>query len=217
MMADKDDTRRSAFSLLNKRAKGFGMEAAECGKTAKVADFNTTSGYWAEPGSVTQKPPRWLLQIEVGATTTVVKLPPHKGCGRTAYYNTANRKVGVCCFRIMLAVRFVNEPAWKLLDSWDWLAWFAFNPALRNGSSGQVIDELNPATGKLTYMGNDQPYVGAGLVALCDPALSVTGTSGQVLTYRDATAALAAFINVNPVAEAIEVGNSEGSNDGKAS
>ena len=30
-------------------------------------------------------------------------------------------------------------------------------------------------------------------------------------------AARAAFINVNPVAEAIEVGNSEGSDDGKAS
>lgn len=197
-MPDKDAVRREVVSTLNDIARRYGFEAAESGKTARMRDFDTETGYWESPSSVTAKPPRWLLHLHVSADNVTASLPDIHGSKRTAYFNTANRDVGLGCFRIVPAIQFDGSDGFELHEDWDWLVWFAFSPPLEHGSSGQLLDEFDPATGSLTYLGRSQQYIAAGLVGLCDPA-SRAENGAISCTYAAATSALAALIHVEPM------------------
>jgi hypothetical protein len=76
-----------------------------------------------------------------------------------------------------------------------------FYPALARGSSGQLLDDFDPAKGALVYMENPQPYVFAALICLnADESQFAAGVDGEVkrVTYQQATEALSRFIQVAP-------------------
>lgn len=213
MAGDKDSIRREVVSTLGDIARRYGFEAAESGRQAKIRDFDESSGFWESPTSVTAKPPRWILHLLVDQAGVSSRVPDVHGARRTAYFNTANRDVGVGCFRITPAISFDGGNTYEFTDKWDWLVWFAFSPPLPHGSSGQLLDDFDPSTGALQYMGRPQPYIAAGLVGLCDPDDAVS--DGQAsCTYADATAAIADVINVSPQTpdDAQEESTKEGGN-----
>ncbi len=193
----KDAVRREVVSALNTVARRHGLEVAESGKTARMRELDAAAGYWAEPTTVTAKPPRWIIQLAAHRGDWIASVPNLPGSRRTAYFNTANRYVGVGCFRIALAVKWDDVPSFAFPSDWDWLLWFAFSPALRNGSSGQLLDDFDPSTGILTYMGQRQPYVAAGLVCLSPPTEEFA-IAGRTLTYGQATEAIQGLIHVAP-------------------
>jgi len=194
---DKDILRREVVSSLNAVARRHGLEVAESGKTARMRDLDDSTGYWSDPTAVTPKPPRWIIHLALADGHVRATVPALPGSRRTGYFNTANRDVGVGCFRIAVAIRFPGETKFHFNAEWDWLLWFAFNPALPNGTSGQLLDDFDPATGALKYMGHPQSYIAAGLVCL-SPANQVFKSAGHTLTYQQATDALHRLIHVSP-------------------
>ncbi len=194
----KDAVRREVVSALNTVARRYGLEVAESGKTARMRELDAATGYWADPAAVTPKPPRWIIQLSRYGGEWRANVPTLHGARRTAYFNTANRDVGFGCFRIALAVKLEESANFAFPPNWDWLLWFGFSPALRNGTSGQLLDEFDPATGVLRYMGQVQPYVAAGLICL-SPANERFEVDGHVLSYGQATEAIGRLIHVAPL------------------
>ena len=79
-----------------------------------------------------------------------------------------------------------------------------------------MFEEFDETSGRLVYMGHDQAYIAAGLIALNeDEDLFVAPELPRPLKYSDATEAIARLISVSPVAtRPSEIGNKKGESDG---
>ena len=93
----------------------------------------------------------------------------------------------------------VGNDRFVFYETWEWLLLHTFLPPLAVGSSGQLFDEFDETTGRLTYMAKDQRYVTAALITLNeDEDLFVAPELQRPLTYAEATEAVAQLIKVSP-------------------
>ena len=98
--------------------------------------------------------------------------------------------------RIIPAIK-VGDEEFVFYETWEWLLLHCFLPALEVGSSGQLFDHFDETTGRLAYMGHDQPYIAAALIALTeDDDLFLSSKLPRPLTYSEATEAIADLIEV---------------------
>jgi hypothetical protein len=207
-MAEQADPNKAVkaeiYTGISKVLSKHDMELRRCGlKTDKAPEFDPHKGEWADPNYVTNKPPRWLVQVrkEDGRVVASVPAAMH-GRDRLAHYNTTNGKVGGVFIRVVPAMRR-SDGEFELHDSWEWTLFFAFGTTLEPGSAAQLLDGFDPKEGTLKYKGKDQPYVAAQIFGLCDPESKwVDSGSNGSITYGEASKAVSELIQVNlPQAE----------------
>jgi hypothetical protein len=215
-----DAARKSAASSVKLALSKRNLELSQCGSSTfreTLPEFDSGTGYWAKPTSVTPKPPRWLFWLERVDGQVVARVPEAPGVDRLGFFNTAKGRVGGLFVRIVPAIRLPSGQ-WHLHLGWEWVLFFVMPRALKAGSSGQVVDHFRPEEGKFGYLYNtdeidpatnkskqeyeEPPYVAAGLFSLlpANDAFQPDEPGAQPVTYGEATAALQSLINASPLA-----------------
>ena len=193
----------SFFNWFNNWLKDKGLQFSKCGfKTGSGFgarhEVDLASGYWKEPTYSSNKPPRWLYQIE---TTPAAEkaVNPASGTSNIGAINTAQEdKAGVVFRLVPLIKQGVND--YLLDDRLEIHAIFVFHGATPQGSSSEPFN-FDPSSGAMQFMGANLPYIVPGLLGIQsrDATLEIV-VEGQTrkLTYGEVLDALAADITVAP-------------------
>jgi len=203
--------RRTIAGVIERALEPYGLELRQCGsKKSNLAacnkEIDTSTGFWKDQADATNKPLRWIIHLDLTGDSPVARLAdkdgePLHGNRRIAFSNNAQQKSGAITVRIIPAIK-VSTNQFVFHDEWEWLFLLCFFPALQKGSSGQLLDDFNPESGSLVYMGKDQPYVFSALITLnvedAQFSTNVGGTTKQ-LSYQEATSALTRMIHVSPM------------------
>ena len=198
----REDARNEIGAGLKKVLSEYDLELRQCGSKKKTLEsckpVDERTGFWQNPADATNKPLRWIVHFEVVDDTLVARLPEAHGSRRIAFANTAQGTSGAVTTRIVPAIR-TGEEQFVFYETWEWLLLHCFLPALQAGSSGQLFEEFDETTGRLIYMGQDQPYIAAALIALNeDEDLFVAPELSRPLKYSEATVALCGLLSVSP-------------------
>ena len=198
----RDKARSQIGAALKNVLNEYDLELRQCGSKKKMladcASVDETTGFWESPTAATNKPLRWFLHLALEEDRVVARVPEAHGSRRIAFANTAQGTSGAVTTRIIPAIK-LDEDKFVFNETWEWLLLHCFLPALEAGSSGQLFEEFDEATGKLTYMGRDQDYIAAGVIALQDDDSEFTAAElPRAITYAEATEAIAALIHVAP-------------------
>ena len=200
--AVREKARSQLGAALKNVLSEYDLELGQCGSKKKTlatcAAVDETTGFWESPTASTNKPLRWFLHLALEDDGLVARVPDAHGARRIAFANTAKGKSGAVTTRIVPAIRLA-EDKFVFYETWEWLLLHCFLPALEPGSSGQLFDEFDEATGKLTYKGREQDYIAAALIALQDDDNEfVAPELPRAIKYAEATEAIAALIDVSP-------------------
>ena len=200
----RENARKQIGADLKKILDEYNLELRQCGSKKKYLEsckpVNSRTGFWENPSDATNKPLRWLVHLNVEHGKVVARLPDLHGSRRIAFANTAQGTSGAVTTRIVPVIK-VGDEEHVFYETWEWLLLHCFLPSLAIGSSGQLFDQFDETTGRLEYMGHEQPYIAAALIALNeDDDLFVSSMLPRPLTYAEATGAIADLINVSPTA-----------------
>ena len=198
----REKARTEIGAEIKKVLSEYDLELRQCGSKKKTLEsckpVDETTGFWANPTDATNKPLRWFLHLELKDDRVIARIPDAHGARRISFANTAQGTSGAVTTRIVPAIK-LSEEKFVFYETWEWLLLHCFLPALPAGSSGQLFDEFDEASGKLTYMGQQQDYIAAGLIALQDDDNEfVAAELPRAIKYTEATEAIAALIHVAP-------------------
>src|SRR5262249_16904242 len=198
----REETRREIGAGLKQILTQYHLELQQCGSKKKALEnckpVDNKSGFWSDPADATNKPLRWILHLTLVDNKIVASIPNEHGARRIAFANTAQGTSGAVTTRIVPAIK-VADNKFVFYEVWEWLLLHCFLPALPKGTSGQLFDEFDEKTGKLTYMGHEQSYVAAALIALNEQEdLFVAPELPRPIAYSEATSAIASLIRVSP-------------------
>ena len=198
----RDEARSQIGAALKSVLSEYDLELRQCGSKKKTlatcASVNATTGFWENPTAATNKPLRWFLHLALEDDRVVARIPEAHGSRRIAFANTAQGTSGAVTTRIVPAIK-LGEDRFVFYETWEWLLLHCFLPALEVGSSGQLFDAFDEATGRLTYKGREQDYIAAGLIALQeDDNEFVAAELPRAIKYAEATEAIAGLIHVAP-------------------
>lgn len=199
----RDEARSLIASELTRILGEHGLELHLCGSKkrtlADCGEVNEGTGFWAKPTDATNKPLRWIVHIAVHDGGVVASLAGQHGDQRIAFANTKGGVSGMVLTRVVPAIR-LDDGTFAFQETWEWMLLLGFLPALPPGSSGQMLGDFDPVSGRLDYIGKPRPYVAAALVSLSEgddvfehPKLA------RPITYAEATAAVSALVQVDPV------------------
>ena len=198
----REDARNEIGAGLKKVLSEYDLELRQCGSKKKTLEackpVDESTGFWLNPADATNKPLRWIIHFEVVDDTVIARVPEEHGSRRIAFANTAQGTSGAVTSRIVPAIR-LDDNKFVFYEIWEWLLLHCFLPSLPAGSSGQLFDEFDENTGRLVYMGEEQPYIAAALIALNeedDPFIAPE--LARPLKYSEATAALQTLLHVAP-------------------
>lgn len=152
----KDDIQTSLLAPRGLSIKSCGTKALTLAEPTSV-----TTGFWANPQSVSSKPPRWIVQVEGLATGGVVARFAHDAAGdaipmgRTiGYVNNRDGSCAVCVFRVLPAIKSagIGSP-WEFPSGWEYLLVVGFANPLPAGTSGDPLSDFNPTAGTIDFGG----------------------------------------------------------------
>ena len=200
----RETVRTEIGAGLKKVLSEYDLELRQCGSKKKSLEsckpVDEITGFWRNPADATNKPLRWIVHFEYVDDAVIARVPAQHGSRRIAFANTAQGTSGAVTTRIVPAIR-VSDEKFVFYETWEWLLLHCFLPALPAGSSGQLFDEFDEATGRLVYMGENQSYIAAALIALNEEDdLFVAPELHRPVHYAEATAALRSMIHVTPTA-----------------
>ncbi|MCY3789757.1 MAG: hypothetical protein OXH63_13315 [Gemmatimonadetes bacterium] len=198
----REAARNEIGNGLKKILSEHGLELKQCGSKKKTLEsckpVDEANGFWRNPADATNKPLRWIVHFEVVDDTVIASVPEEHGSRRIAFANTAQGTSGAVTTRIVPAIRIGNQK-FVFYETWEWLLLHCFLPPLSAGSSGQLFDEFDEATGRLVYKGVEQSYIAAALIALNNENdLFIASELLRPLRYSEATTALRTLLNVAP-------------------
>lgn len=140
-----------------------GLSIKSCGtKALALAEpTNVKTGFWANPQSVSSKPPRWIVQVEgqaaggVAARFALDDKDTPIAMGRTVgYINNRDGSCAVCAFRVLPAVKLAGPGShWEYPQGWEYLLVIAFARPLPAGTSGDPLSDFNPTAGTIVFGG----------------------------------------------------------------
>lgn len=204
----RDKRRKSVVSAIEAVLGNYNLDLNQTGSKKRflhdTRDVDESTGYWSDPTDATNKPLRWLIHFDLRDEGITAHVPTgldgqiRHGARRIAFANTAQGRSGGVLVRIIPAFQ-VEDDRLEFFETWEWLLMLNFLPNLPVGSAAQLLDDFDPEAGTLRYMGREQRYIFAGLIALNDDdSTYVTEVGGQVRTvsYSDTTKALADLLHV---------------------
>ena len=199
----RENARTEIGAEIKKVLSDYDLELRQCGSKKKSLEsckpVDRTTGFWKIPNDATNKPLRWFLHLELEDDRVIARVPDEPGARRIAFANTAQGTSGAVTARIVPAIK-LGKTDFVFYETWEWLLLFCFLPALPAGSSGQLFDRFDEASGTLKYMGQEQDYIAAGLIALQeDDNEFVSAELPRAIKYAEATEAIAALVQVTPV------------------
>lgn len=180
----------------------YGLELRQCGSKKKTLadcyDVNSGTGFWAKPSEATNKPLRWLIHLELDDDQVIARVPDEAGSQRIAFANTAQGTSGAISIRVIPAIK-VDDGKFVFYETWEWMLLFCFYPALKVGSSGQLLDDFDPSSGRLSYMNEEQDYIASALITLNEgDDVFMSPDLSRPVQYGEATDAIQNLIQVNP-------------------
>jgi MoxR-like ATPase len=153
----KDDIQTSLLTPRGLSIKSAGTKALTLSEPT-----NSVTGFWANPQSVSSKPPRWIVQVEAqtGGAFPVARFAldamnqPILMARTVGYANNRDGSCAVCVYRVLPAVR-PNDPAaqWEFPPGWEYLLVLAFARPLPAGTSGDPLTNFNPIAGTVDFGG----------------------------------------------------------------
>ena len=199
----RENARTEIGAEIKRLLSKYDLELRQCGSKKKTLEsckpVDDTTGFWEKPTDATNKPLRWILHLEMKDDRVIARVPDEHGARRIAFANTAQGTSGAVTTRIVPAIK-LGENKFAFYETWEWMLLHCFLPALPSGSSGQLFDEFDEANGRLIYMGREQDYIAAGLIALQDEDNEfVAAELPRPIKYAEATEAIAALIHIAPV------------------
>ena len=154
--AVREKARSEIGAALKNVLSEYDLELRQCGSKKKTlatcAAVDETTGFWENPTAATNKPLRWLLHLALEDEGVVARVPNAHGSRRIAFANTAQGTSGAVTTRIVPAIKLADGK-FVFQETWEWLLLHCFLPALEIGSSGQLFDSFEEATGRLMYKG----------------------------------------------------------------
>lgn len=152
----KDDIQTTLLTPRGLSIKSCGTKALALGEPTDAA-----TGFWANPQSVSSKPPRWIVQVEaqpggdVAARFAVDTDGNPILMGRTlGYVNNRDGSCAVCVFRVLPAVKPIGAGSpWEFPQGWEYLLIVGFAQPLPAGTSGDPLSDFNPANGTVDFGG----------------------------------------------------------------
>jgi hypothetical protein len=198
----RDRARTAIASEIKNALSNYGLELRQCGSKKKRLEncypVDEATGFWANPAEATNKPLRWFLHLTLEGDQVVATLPAQNGNKRIAFANTAQGTSGAVTTRVVPVIR-IAPGKFAFYETWEWMLLLSFYPALEIGSSGQLFEDFDPATGGLTYMGKRQPYIAAALITLNEEDdVFMSPDLPRPIRYGEATAAIGRLIQVDP-------------------
>lgn len=191
----KDDIQTSLLTPRGLSIKSGGTKALALGEPTSV-----TTGFWTNPHSVSSKPPRWIVQVEMQLAGSLVarfaldaagnQIPMGKTVG---YINNRDGSCSVVAFRVLPAVKPSGPTAtWAYPQGWEYLLILAFAKPLPAGTSGDPLSDFNPVAGTIDFGGGAaKRSYDIAYRALVKVPGAVTPAAGT--TYDDVAQAVAAF------------------------
>ncbi len=198
----RDRIRSEIGAELKKVLSKYGLELYQCGSRQKTLDackpVDESTGFWHEPADATSRPLRWFLHLELERDRVIARVPEAQGARRIAFANTARGTIGAITTRVVPVIKLA-EKRFVFYEPWEWLLLHCFLPELPAGSSRELFENFDEASGKLTYMDKEQAYVSSGLIALQeDDSEFVASELPRSITYSEATQAISDLIHVVP-------------------
>ena len=198
----RENARTEISAGLKRVLSEYDLELRQCGSKKKTLEsckpVDETTGFWENPTDATNKPLRWFLHLELEEDHVIARVPDEHGARRIAFANTAQGTSGAVTTRIVPAIKLSAEK-FVFYETWEWLLLHCFLPALPAGSSGQLFDKFDEASGMLTYMGQPQDSIFSGLIALQeDDNEFVAAELPRAIKYSEATEAIRALIHAVP-------------------
>jgi hypothetical protein len=200
----RDDARKAIGAELSKILSNLNLQLNQIGSKVasleKTRPINKETGFWDDPSDATNKPLRWFVHLDLTGDTVTASLPPGHGSHRLGAFNAAQGNSGAVTFRVIPVIR-LGDKNYVFYETWEWMLLFCFLPALGVGSSAQLIENFDAATGAIQYRGQPQRYIAAALIGLTveDDVFSeqIDGVT-RSLTYGQATQAIATLLHVDP-------------------
>jgi hypothetical protein len=200
----RDDARKAIGAELSKILSNLNLQLNQIGSKVasleKTRPVNKETGFWDDPSDATNKPLRWFVHLDLTGGTVTASVPPGHGSHRLGAFNAAQGNSGAVTFRVIPVIKLADKH-YVFYETWEWMLLFCFLPALGVGSSAQLIENFDAATGSIQYRGQPQRYIAAALISLTvdDDVFSeqIDGVT-RSLTYGQATQAIAMLLHVDP-------------------
>jgi len=212
----RDDARKAIAADLSNVLNDFNLQLNQCGSKVatleKTRPVDETTGFWQDPSDATNKPLRWFVHLDITGDSVVASIPPFHGARRLGAFNAAQGNSGAVATRVIPAIKVAAEK-YVFYEAWEWIFLFCFLPALGVGSSAQLLEGYDSATGEVQYMGHPQPYITAVLIGLnADDDVFSTSVAGvsRSATYAQATAAIKGLLHVAPTLAALITERADG-------
>lgn len=186
----------------------YTRKSAGTKELALAEPVSTYTGYWAKPGKISSKPPRWIVHLDATVVPTKVGLAVDKegvllsGAGTPGYVNNGEGKCALAAFRLMPSVK-VSPEEFAFPPEWEWIVQFAFAQPLPEGTSGETLTDFTAGTSELRYKGRADERTNfkiarIGLVQTMAKRVDFALPAGGTLTYAQATDALRAWLGSGP-------------------
>lgn len=184
-------------TFLKDRGLQFSQSGFKGGDNLGNHGIDDTTGYWSDVAYSSNKPLRWLFNVDVTGAQPVALLPAgleEIGIGGS---NTAQGDKAGVAVRILPLLK-KGEGAFERHDDFEAQALFIFHGPLAAGSSSDAIS-LNIATGALKRTGKEEEYIFAALLGLRPRSDTISvdvGGHSKSIAYGDLVDALHNAIHV---------------------
>lgn len=225
-MASGIENRQAVFSWLNTFLRDLNLQFSRSGfKNGDDLGKHTideTTGNWGDVAYSSNKPARWLFQIDITAEPIEVRLPSGGGESGIGGSNTAQGDKAGLAVRILPLLQ-VGPDEFVRSDDFEANALFVFHGAVAAGSSSDAFsyDLTNGALYRsVNKQRQDVPYVFAALMGLRpreDAKTVVVAGNDVEVSYGDVIDALQEAILAHPEGgEAAPIGYYDLSQDDEA-
>jgi hypothetical protein len=196
-------TRTASAAAL--RPFGYERRTAGTRDLALSEELSEQTGYWKNPGAISSKPPRWIIQIDATkdeltpALATDSTGAPFPGGSNVGYINNGQGKCALASFRLMPAVKVGND-SYFFVPGWEWIIQFAFQKPLPVGTSGDTLSDFDVLRSELGYKGradskSNVKIAHIGLVMTMAKRESVTIANERQLSYEEVTDSIVSWLS----------------------
>jgi 5-methylcytosine-specific restriction protein B len=192
-------------TFLKDRGLQFSQSGFKGGSNLGNHGIDEATGYWSDIAYSSNKPLRWIFNVDVMGAQPVAALPADlEEIGIGASNTAQGDKAGVAVRILPLVKKGVG--AFERHDDFEVQALFVFHGPLAAGSSSDAI-ALNVATGALKRTGNDEEYIFAALLGLRPRSDTISidvGGNAKSVAYGDVVDALHNAIHVKPKGSGVQ-------------